>query len=91
MKKANSIIFATIIATFVISMFAFQPTTTDASNNISPTATPSPRKIRKMPRQSIEVENDETHIKSKIKPKPRAYKEGGVNDTTHKTRKKRKT
>lgn len=46
MKKANSIIIATIIATFVISMFAFQPTATEASNNVSPSATPSPRKKR---------------------------------------------
>ena len=65
MKKVNSIIIATIIATFVISMFAFQTTTTEASNNVSPTATPSPRKIRKLPRKSIEVENDETHLTRK--------------------------
>jgi hypothetical protein len=43
MKKANLTIVATIIATFVISMIAFQPTATEASNNVSPAATPSPR------------------------------------------------
>ncbi len=46
MKKANLTIIATIIATIVISMFAFQPTTTEASNNVSPSATPSPRTKR---------------------------------------------
>ena len=46
MKKANSIIIATIIATFVISMFAFQPTVTNASNVVLPNATPSPRRKR---------------------------------------------
>ena len=45
MKKLNVTIIATIIATFAIAMFAFQPTTTGASNNASPSATP--RKIKK--------------------------------------------
>lgn len=48
MKKKNSIITVTIIATFVFSIVAFQPTVTEANNNVSPTATPSPRKIRKI-------------------------------------------
>lgn len=91
MKKANLTIIATAIATFVISMIAFQPTTIEASNNVSPSATPSPRKIRKTSRQSIEVENDETHLMrkpiTKVKSKKSTYKEGGVNDTTHRTRK----
>lgn len=43
MKKANLTIIATIIATFGITMFAFQPTT-EAGNNVLPSATPSPRK-----------------------------------------------
>lgn len=43
MKKANSIIIAIIIATFAISMFAFQSTTTEASNNAAPSATPKKR------------------------------------------------
>ena len=47
MKKVNAIIIVTILATFVISMFAFQPTTTETSNKVLPSATPSPRKIRK--------------------------------------------
>ncbi len=91
MKKVNSIVITTIVATFVISMFAFQPATTEASNNVSPSATPSPRKIRKMPGKSFEVENDETHLtrksKTKVKTKRPAYKEGGLNTTTHRTRK----
>ena len=45
MKKINLTIIATIIATFAIAIFAFQPTTTGASNNASPSATP--RKIKK--------------------------------------------
>ena len=61
MKKVNLIIIATIIATFAIAMFAFQTIKTEASNNVSPLASATPRKIRKMPRQTIEVENDETH------------------------------
>ncbi len=46
MKKFNLTVIATIIATFIFSMFAFQPTTTEASNNALPSATPSPRGIR---------------------------------------------
>ena len=47
MKKVNLIIIATIIATFVISMFAFQSTTTEASNNGAlPSATPSRKRVR---------------------------------------------
>ena len=91
MKKVNSIIIATFIATFIISIFAFQPTATEASNGVVPTATPSPRKIRKLPRQSIEVENDETHLTrklgTKVKTKKPAYREGGQNTTTHRTQK----
>ncbi len=94
MKKANLTIIATIIGTLVISIFAVQPTATEASNNVLPTTEPSPRKIRKMPKQSIEVENDETHLTrkpiTKVKTKKPAYKEGGVNDTTtRKSRRKR--
>ncbi len=95
MKRANLTIIATIIATLVISMIAFQPTATEASNDATPTATPRPRKIRKMPRQTIEVENDETHLTrkpiTKVKAKKTAYREGGVNDTTtRKSRRKRR-
>ena len=94
MKIRNLTIMATIIATLVISMFAFQPTATEASNNVSPTATPSPRKIRKLPKQSIEVENDETHITrksgTKVKTKKPGYREGGQNTTTNRTRKPKK-
>ena len=45
MKKVNYIAIATIVATFVISMFAFQPITTEASNGVMPLATSSPQKI----------------------------------------------
>lgn len=47
MKKSNAIIIATIFTTFIVSMFAFLPTKTEASNNVLPSATPSPRKIGK--------------------------------------------
>ncbi|CAN5423612.1 hypothetical protein BH10ACI1_BH10ACI1_08470 [soil metagenome] len=94
MKKVNYIVIVVIITTFVISMFAFQPTA-EAGNNVSPTATPSPRKIRKIPKQTIEVENDETHLIrkpiTKVKTKKPSYREGGVNDTTtRKTTRKRR-
>ena len=52
MKKVNLTIIATIMATFAIAMFAFQPTTTEANNNVSPTATPSPRKIKSVPKST---------------------------------------
>lgn len=90
MKKADFIIIAAITGTLVISIFAFQPAT-EASNNAMPNATPSPRKIRKLPKQTIEVENDETHLKTKVKTRKPGYKEGGVNDaTTRKSRRKRR-
>ncbi len=92
MKKEKLTIIATIIAILVISLFAFQPTITEASSNISPTATPNPRKIRKLPKQSIEVENDETHITrkpiTKVKAKKPGVREGGINDTTFRSRKR---
>ena len=44
MKPVNLTIVTTIIATFAISMFAFQLTTVEAGNNVSPSATPNPRK-----------------------------------------------
>ena len=46
MKKVNLTIIATIIATFVISIFAIQPTTIEASNNVSPKVSATPRKIK---------------------------------------------
>jgi len=71
MKKANSIIIATIIATFVISMFAFQPTKTEASNNILPLATPSPRKVITKRKTSTKVweHSNIPSSNAKIKPK----------------------
>lgn len=98
MKKANFTIIATIIGTLAISIFAFQPTT-EVSNNATPNATPSPRtklpKPIQSPRQTIEVENDETHLArnpmTKVKIKKPGVKEGGVNDTTHRTRKVKTT
>ena len=44
MKKTNLTIVATIIATFVISIFAFQPTT-EASNSATPSATPKRKRL----------------------------------------------
>lgn len=98
MKKENFIIIATIIGTLAISIFAFQPTA-EASSKATPNATPSPRtklpKPIQSPRRTIEVENDETHLArkpmTKVKIKKPGYKEGGVNDTTHRTRKVKAT
>jgi hypothetical protein len=66
MKKTNLAIVATIIATFFMAMFAFQPIATEASNIVSPAMTPSPRTVGKLPRKSIEVENDETHRTERV-------------------------
>ncbi len=81
MKKANLTIIATIIATFVISMFAFQPTTIEAGNNVSPTATPSPRGKLPKPIQSPAT---------KVKTKKTGVREGRVNDTTYRTKQSRR-
>jgi hypothetical protein len=85
MKKVNLTVIATIIATLFIAMFAFQPAKTEASNNVSPTATPSPRNIKKMPRQQIEVENDETHLTRKSGTKTKINK--SADNTIQRTRK----
>jgi hypothetical protein len=86
-KKFNLTIVATIIATFVISMIAFQPTAIEASNNISLTATPSPRGKRPITIQSPRpVQSPIT----KTKTRKSRYKEGGVNDTTFRKRKPNK-
>ena len=76
MKKANLTIIATIIATLVISMFSFQPTVAEASNNVSPTATPSPcRKLLakgKLPnsnRPSKQVKNKNCQEFEAIRPR----------------------
>ena len=74
MKKVNLIIIATIIATFFIAMFAFQPTTTEAANNVSPSAMPTPRKIRakaKKPNQISEANALWQLIESVKKPQTR--------------------
>jgi hypothetical protein len=87
MKKINLTIIVTLIATFVISIVAFQPTAIEASNNVSPTATPSPRKKRPIAIQSPKpIQSPIT----KTRTKNTTYKEGGVNDTTHRTRKPKK-
>ena len=81
MTKFNLTVIATIIATFAIAMFAFQPTITEASNNVSPLASATPRKIRKMPRrQTIEVENDETHRTQKTVTKVKTKKPNGFQE-----------
>lgn len=71
MKKANVTIIATIITAFGITMFAFQPTATEASSNIEPSANPTPRKIRAVPTSTREPIR-------KIRAKhPTNYQEGG--------------
>jgi uncharacterized protein YraI len=44
MKKFNLTVIAAIIATFVISMIAFQPTATEASNGVEPNVMKTPYK-----------------------------------------------
>lgn len=62
MRKSNAIIIATILATFIVSMYAFSPTKTEASNSVLPSATPSPRKIRK-----ISGDGTTNHFRTKTK------------------------
>ena len=83
MKKANLTIIATIIAAFGITMFAFQ-STTEAGNSVLPSATPSPRKIRKIPAPTPSPI-------TKIKARKTSVREGGANNTTHRTRQKNPT
>jgi len=65
MKKANSIIIATIIATFTISILSIQPAT-EASKSVSPAATPSPRKKRPTTIQSPKtIQSTITRTRSK--------------------------
>lgn len=47
MKKLNLTLIATIITAFAISMFVFQPATTEASSAPLPAPTPSPIKIKR--------------------------------------------
>lgn len=80
MKKVNLTIIATIIATFVISMFAVQPTVTEANNNVSPSATPSPRRIKPKKPTGFDPYLEIEGVKAK-KPKakkPTNYQQGGT-------------
>ncbi|MCU0240678.1 MAG: hypothetical protein MUC29_14655 [Pyrinomonadaceae bacterium] len=87
MKKANLTIVAAIIATFVFSMIAFQPTPTEASNNVSPTMTPSPRTKRPIAIQSPKpIQSPITRTKTRKS----GVREGGANDTTFRKRKPKK-
>ncbi len=74
MKKANLTIIAIIIATFVFSMFAFQPTTTEAGNNVLPSATPSPRKKR----PSVAIQSPRTIQALKQSSSSRTNKPSGI-------------
>ncbi len=85
MKKANLIIIATIIATFVISMFAFQPTATEASNNVSPTVTPSPR--AKRPKT---IQSPVTVKRTKVKSTKTFKSVGGLSTETERRKQPRK-
>lgn len=74
MKKVNYIVIATIIATFVISMFAFQPTTIEASDGVMPNAMPTPRRIKpKNPTKAVDQYLDIESVKAK---KPTTYQSG---------------
>lgn len=68
MKRINLTIAATIFATFVVSLFAFQPTT-EAGSNPTPTATPSSRTKRPKQIQSPKPIQSPITTKSKVKPK----------------------
>ena len=87
MKKTNTIIIATIIAAFVFSVFVFQPIVTEANNNLLPSPTPSPQKI-KTKRKIWASPGDQPELQiTNSRKRKTAYKEGGVNDTTYKRRK----
>jgi hypothetical protein len=77
MKKFNLTAIAGIIALFVFSIIAFQPTTTEASNNASPSATPRRRtspsinanvKIKK-PKATGYINGDDDWAKSSKQPR----------------------
>lgn len=91
MKKRDLYVLAAIMTIFSVGMIFVQPAKTEASSNVSPSAMPTPRKIKKTPIRTIEVENDETHrvpsTGTQVSPTQPAYREGGVNNTTHKTQK----
>ncbi len=84
MKKINLTVIATIIATFIISIVAFQPTTTEASNNVVPNMTPSPRTKRPKTIQSPKPIQSPITTRSKLKPK-------GIDDASPYLRTKRTT
>jgi hypothetical protein len=66
MKKFNLTISATIVATIVLSMFAFQTVTTEASSNASPIATPSPRTKRPAVNVNANVKIKKPRVNSAI-------------------------
>ncbi|HRH43481.1 MAG TPA: hypothetical protein PKY82_17760 [Pyrinomonadaceae bacterium] len=87
MKNPNTIIIATIIATFVFSMIVFRPIVAEANNNLLPLPTPSPRKI-KTKHKILTSTGDQPELQiTNSRKRKTAYKEGGVNDTTYKRRK----
>lgn len=95
MKKANLTIIATIIATFVFSMFAFQPTITEANDNVSPTATPSPRKMitKRKTSKGVWEHSNIPPSNAKIKPKkPKNFTEvSGLSVETQRKHPRRKS
>jgi hypothetical protein len=66
MKKFNSTIIVTIIATLVLSMFAFQTVTTEASSKALPIATPSPRTKRPVVNANANVKVKKPRVNSAI-------------------------
>jgi hypothetical protein len=55
MKKFNLTIIAAIVATLVLSMFAFETVTTKASSDASPSATPRKRKTSMQTNANVKV------------------------------------
>ncbi len=83
MRKFNLTVIAAIIATLVLSMIAFQTVTTEASSNVLPSATPSPRtkrppinanvKIRK-PKVTSAINGDDDWVKSPTQSRSKSRK-----------------
>jgi len=61
---SKNLIITTIIGVFLTSIIVIQPTKTEAGNNLSPAAMPTPRKNKIAPRRT--------------KPKPANYTAGGT-------------
>lgn len=64
------IFWAAIVAVFVASVFAFQPPTAVSRGDVMPTATPSPRKIRKIAVGDVNGDGMDPGIRKPASPAP---------------------